>query len=769
MARSKQSSSAETDFEVSDRADTVPRVVVRRWKRVEVVFAHSVNEWGARHPLRDHLRSTAELARAFAAPFGAADLAYALGLLHDTGKATCAWQDGLLRAEARDGPVGIRHKGAGARLLRRIAGPAALAVLGHHGGLERPHELTKPAEPEEGDDGETLRRLLTVVPEVAAVLGGPVLLPDSWRPAANRAVLEMGVRMVFSALVDADHLDTAAHFHGLAAPQVERPTDFGDLFERFRTARAEELAGRAWSPIDGVRAEVYEAALGAADGPTGVYRLPAPTGAGKTMTAAAFALRHASVHGKSRIVVAVPFITITEQNAEVYRRLLGADVVLEHHSNVEFDAQTCEEKGRGGARLGAENWDSPFVVTTTVQLFDSLFGRKPSRMRKLHRLANAVFVLDEVQALPTAMLLPILDALRLLSEHFGTTVLLTSATQPAFQSLSVWSSLPVQDVVAQPQRVFELLRTRVRYEWRLDPRPSMAEVADEVVTHRQALVVVNRVADARRMYELLSAHGPALHLSTRMCPAHRRAVLARVRELLAAGEPVRLVSTQLIEAGVDVDFPVVFRAWAPADSLQQAAGRANREGRLPEPGLVVVFDPADGGAPPGYKVPAAAARLHFGPGRVDPDNTEALDRYYRELYHKLNLEHADPGRTIQANRVQLDFEAVADGPLKDGGLGRQRDPDKAFHMLDDDSVPVAVDHDPAVAGLLDRLRAEEGSRRDTFRALRPFVVNLPRWVVTEPAVQAMTEPIIGGLRHWRGAYHPALGIDEGAIGKESVW
>jgi CRISPR-associated endonuclease/helicase Cas3 len=742
------------------------------------VFAHSVNESGRRHELADHLRSTAELARQFAAAFGAGELAYALGLLHDAGKATCAWQDGLLRAEARPGPVGIPHKGCGARLLRDLAGPAALAVLGHHGGLTRPSALANAAGPDEGDDAETLSRLRSAVPEVDAVLAGSRLglLPDAWRGAANRAVLEMGIRLVFSALVDADHLDTAAHFDGLPGPRLAPPADFAELLDRFLAHRAAQLATRHPSPIDGIREELYQAALAAAEGLTGVYRLPAPTGAGKTMAAAAFALRHAAIHHKSRVIVAVPFITITEQNSAVYRGLLGDEVVLEHHSNVEFDTEGRAGSGRGGARLGAENWDAPFVVSTTVQLFDSLFGRKPSRSRKLHRLANAVLVLDEVQALPAGLLLPILDGLRLLCEHFGTTVLLTSATQPAFQSLSVWRSLEPVDIVSAPQQLFDRLR-RVRYEWRLDPRPSFAEIAAEAAAHPQALMVVNTIGDAREVYRLLAARGPAFHLSTRMCPAHRRKVLAHVRELLTAGEPVRLVSTQLIEAGVDVDFPVVFRAMAPADSIQQAAGRANREGRQ-DLGLVVVFDPVESGelaskrkrVPPGYVTPMAVTGLFFGPGLADPDDVEVLDRYYRHLYNTLNLESSDPGKSVQANRAQLDFESVADGPMTDVGRNQERDLKRAFRMLDDDSVPVAVDYDPAVPELLDRLRAEEGSQRATFRALRPFLVSYPRRLLTNPAVAAMTQPVVGSLLHWRGDYDKhALGIDEGTIGKDNVW
>jgi CRISPR-associated endonuclease/helicase Cas3 len=609
------------------------------------VWAHSVNDLGERHELADHARGTAALSRRFGESFGAAELCGALGLLHDAGKAAGAWQQRLMVVEGTGQPVGLPHKRLGCFLLGGRAGPAAMCVLGHHGGLgDREAWLRVATGDLDADAVDARPAFLDAVPEAATLLAEPeALLPALWRPQRHRDVLEMGLRLSFSALVDADHLDTAAHFRGRRAGEVREPVDFAGLLAQFERARADALAARPASPVDGVRTEVYEAAVAAAAGPAGVYRLPAPTGAGKTMAAAAFGLHHAVRQGKSRVIVAVPFITITEQNAAVYRDLLGKDAVLEHHSAVDSDYRN--------AKLGAENWDAPFVVTTTVQLFDSLFGRKPARSRKVHRLANAVVVLDEVQALPTDLLLPILDGLRLLAEHFGTTVLLASATQPTFQRLSVWRPLQerIHEVIPDPTGLYERLR-RVRYEWRLGPPMlELSEVADEVAGHDQVLVVVSTVAAARQMFRLLrERRGEAVrHLSTRMCPAHRRAVLGEVHDRLAAGEPVSLVSTQLIEAGVDVDFPVVFRAISPADSLQQAAGRANREGRRPGPGLVVVFEAADAPVPPFYRTAVGQTRLHFGPGKADPDDRAALDRYYTGLYNALNLERAKRGRPFK--------------------------------------------------------------------------------------------------------------------------
>jgi CRISPR-associated endonuclease/helicase Cas3 len=758
-----------------------------------LVWAHSANGKQVRHALSAHLEATGELAGGFAAPFGARDLAYALGLLHDAGKAGARWQARLAEVDGTDQPVRVPHKELGTRLAWPFAGPLAGCVLGHHGGLRDRGDVRAVISAPEVDraaEAETVEALAAQSPAVASLLKQPgLLVPEDWRRDAS--VCEMGARLVFSALVDADHLDTAAHSAGLPSPSVRSPTDMGVLLRRFESGRSELLAGRAPSPIDAVRQEVYEAAVRAAGGPTGVYRLPAPTGSGKTLASAAFALHHAARAGKRRVVVAVPFLTITEQNAQVYRRLLGEDVVLEHHCGVALDEGGSARARR--QRLAAENWDSPFVVTTTVQLFDSLFGRKPARSRKLHRLADAVLVLDEVQALPQGVLPVILEGLKVLSRHFGTTVLLASATQPAFQELGPWRDLAVTDVVAGPARLYERL-SRVRYEWRTaktcgGTAPSVAEIADEVTREGQALVVVSRVADARQMFRLLrerSAH-PVRHLSTRMCPAHRRAVLADVVARLRAGTPVLLVSTQLIEAGVDVDFPTVFRAVAPAESLQQAAGRANREGRLPGGGRVVVFDAAEWPVPRFYRTAVAHTERVFGPGQ-SPDDPVALKDYYTRFYESVNLEGAPRAAAVHQARLGLNFQSVAEGP--DTGDGRDRR--LAFRMIDEDTVPVVVPLDNVVraelAQLLDgsdevarslevgnvtemlrQVRAGAADRA-LFRRLQAVTVALPGAIArNDRAVAALLEPVVGDLWEWRGAYDLDLGLDDSDVVRDCVW
>lgn len=738
------------------------------------LFAHSpAGNSGVWHGLQEHLLGTADLARRFAAPFGGGELAYWLGALHDVGKSSCAWQTRLAAVAASGEKVGVDHKALGTRVAHeRGLGAYALGVFGHHGGLIDFGQLDgalKDRLAKADDIASAEAALPGLLPDLPADLSHAV--PELWQRDALAG--EMGLRLCYSALVDADGLDTNAHYAGLSAPRVRADADFGQLFKRFEQRRAEVLARRDCSPVDSLREQVYAECLAAAELPPGIFRLPAPTGAGKTFAAAGFGLRHAERHGMRRVIVAVPFLTITEQNAAVYRRLLDEEdaepTVLEHHSQVNFDDPAA---GRW-ARLAAENWDAPFVVTTFVRLFESLFGRKPSAMRRVHRLAGAVIVLDEVQALPHKLLLPILDGLRLLVRHFGTTVLLSSATQPDFWALSAFKDLDAVDVVSDPHRLVGELR-RVRFEWQVDPAPTLAEIADQAAAERAAMVVVNTTANAQEVFDRWRQSAPdsaAFHLSTRMCPDHRRRVLATVHGRLRAGEPVLLVSTQLVEAGVDIDFPVVFRAMAPADSLLQAAGRANREGRLPDGGRVVVFAPQDGGQPPTYRLLIGCTERAFGPDGPSLDDLPALAGYYRDVYQTLNLEDREHlGKRIQQARRQWRFQTVAEGPITDAGT-RKRDHRQAFRLIDDQGIAVVTPQGAAtdaecdeVERLLVRVRNAPVPEMADLRRLQPYTTNLHVSAVT-PGVSALMKPVfgkdvkVGALVEWAGGYDPDTGIE----------
>ncbi|QVQ53396.1 CRISPR-associated helicase Cas3' [Spiractinospora alimapuensis] len=723
------------------------------------LYAHSADGAGVRHRLDDHLRAVGDRAGGFGEAFRAAETAGYLGLVHDVGKGWCEWQDGLRRVEGTNRPVGLDHKGAGTWLAHRAdLGVLASVVAGHHGGLPAFSELGQDVRAMAQGSGmssaqEAIDRVAAVVPEI---LEGPGL--PGWLTAdgADALVVDSLVRFVFSAVVDADHLDTAAHFDGV--PRQEHGVAIGGLVERYEEALKARLARRVSSPVDGDRARVYEQAVAAAQGPQGIYRLPAPTGSGKTFAAGGFGLHHARVHGLRRVIVAVPYLSITEQNAAEYRRLLEGpgepEVVLEHHSGVDLDA-TSKSAGGRWARLAAENWDAPFIVTTTVRLFESLFGRRPAAMRRVHRLAGSVIVLDEVQALPDRLLVPIMSMLRTLTDHFGVTVLLASATQPTFFELSPLRDLAAREVIADPKPLYTRLQ-RVNYEWWLNPAPSREELAEEVAECRASLTVCNTTAQARELHALVAQRrdesaGPVLHLSTRMVARHRRETVRYVSELNAAGSPVAVVSTQLVEAGVDLDFPVVFRAFATAEAMQQAAGRCNRSGRL-ERGRVVVFELADGdgGASSGggefiYGAALAATRMFFGPGKATPDDLDALDTYYRERFKLTDTEN--DGEKIQDARREWNFPEVTN----------------LFRMIKEETVPV-VAIPPQYEAERERIQEVLALLRGgvpgggLLRELRPYMATLPKSLAFDKA-SGLLAPVVGDLHEWLGDYDERRGIE----------
>ena len=725
----------------STRSTAVSRSV----DAVGETWAHSANRVGRRHPLREHLLGTARLARLFGDAFGAGEAAYAVGLLHDAGKVKVEWQERLRSLEAGRPAARVDHKDLGAMLAApttRVLGQ--LSICGHHGGIpDCSSTITSGAV-----DAGQREAFLELVPEAVALMESPNLLPPSWIDAGRRdpGLTEFATRMLHSALVDADFLDTASHFN--ADPvTLHAPTDFEALAGRFQEARAEQLAGRPASDVNLARASVYERSVDAARIPPGVFRLAAPTGSGKTIAAAGFALNHAASHGLRRVVVAVPFLTVTEQNAATYRSLVGAEHVIEHHSAIEPADR---------ARYGVENWDSPFVVTTTVQLFESLFSNRPAKARKLHRLAGAVIVLDEIQALPPRILPVILDGLRILVEHFGSTVLLASATQPAWDILRPWHGrLSVHDVIKAPAPLFGSMK---RFEESWVRVGSLEEVCDLVSRRDQALVVVNSTADSAQLARRLAdqfGDGRVFHLSTRMCQAHRRRVLKQVIDRLRQGAPTIAVSTQLVEAGVDIDFPVVFRAMAPAESLLQAGGRANREGHLSR-GELVIIDCPELASLAAYRTGVAKTSQVFGPDKARLDNPTAMRAYYEALYRALEPDGQPEPVAINRARGRLLFHTVA----------------QLFQMIDDVSVGVLVAFDARARELLEEVGAQLDAGgipgADLLRDLQPYAVSLPARTTIDTRHREYVAEVAPGLRVWRGTYDELVGVDLTTT-NDTVW
>jgi CRISPR-associated endonuclease/helicase Cas3 len=708
-------------------------------------WAHSRNAGGHRHSLEDHLRGTARLAREFCEPFGAGELGYRAGLWHDLGKFHPDWQVYLDRSER--GLVkhkGPDHKLAGALLALAHMEPAALVVLGHHGGLPSAADARGRLQPLEADTDHV--RAGAALELARAQL--PDLLPATPIPHPGQVTgplsAEFFIRMLFSALVDADSLDTEAHREPEAS-LLRVPPRLRELAERFGAGRRRLLSQRRPGPLDGLRTAVFDQCIAAASQPRGCYRLAVPTGGGKTLSALGFALAHAVAHDLRRVVVAVPFTTVTQQIAGVYRQVLGdrdSTAVLEHHSVVDVDR--LSGSGRRWAKLAAENWDAPVVVTTTVQLFASLLGRRRSATRKLHRLARSVIVLDEVQSLPVHLLEPILDVLRQLVAGYGSTVVLSTATQPAFEEVKPFAATDIRDLVP-PRSSRSPGFARVVYQWHVDPAPTWEQVAGLLAAERQVLAVVNTKDDAVRLFEALGDED-ALHLSTRLCQAHRAKVLAEIQRRLVAGLPCRVIATTVVETGVDLDFPVVARALAPPEALVQAAGRCNRDGRGERPGRVVVFRPADGRLPQGaYRIATHLGQAVFGPDRADPEDPEALRGYFRELYKTLGRAGTDR-EGIQDRRRVLDFPEV----------------DRRFQMIDQDTVPLVVGwgqkpQREEVDRALRQLTEGRGPMRDALRIVQPFTVAVRRREAAQ--LRAWTEwPLPDVLGRWHGEYDHKLGL-----------
>jgi CRISPR-associated endonuclease/helicase Cas3 len=713
--------------------------------------AHTPNDNGRWQPLAEHLDNVARLTADFGTAFGAEDAGYWLGLWHDIGKYSAAFQDYLKACAANPGghQRGPDHKAAGTSIAVSKLGPLALLIQGHHGGLQTKTEMMTWLKTKESDTPieEALALARADIPNLEPA--EPISVPAWIRHDPLAA--ELFLRLLYSALVDADSLDTEHHWRPEVSAKRGRHTTMDDLWQRFNDdqrsfTQGESSFGQSQAVKD-VRNAVYRDCLTAAESPAGLFRLNVPTGGGKTRSGMAFALRHALHNQQQRIIVAVPFITITEQTAETYRGIFErpgdpAPVILEHHSGAQQSGDDEDfQQNAVWKRLAAENWDAPIVVTTTVQLFESLFSNMRGKSRKLHRLANCVIILDEAQALPATLLDPILHALRELCEHYGTTVVLSTATQPAFDAVPVFNTLPATDIVRNAGQLYDRLR-RVTYEWQTESKLDWVDVADLMRSEEQSLVVLNTKADALALLDALD-DSDALHLSTLLCGAHRRKVIATVRDCLRQGQPCRLVSTQVIEAGVDLDFPLVLRALGPLDAIIQSAGRCNREGRL-ERGRVIVFEPEVMRLPKGsYQRATGVTQSLVNRGNLDPDDPNTVDTYFRRWF---GIEATDD-KVIQPLRQALNYPRVAE----------------EFRMIEPSENVVITrygtdDDQRRVLRCLDELRHGTPRSRFLLRELQPFMVSLPVYQAEYYRSRQLISPILPGIGVWHGRYDETRGI-----------
>jgi CRISPR-associated endonuclease/helicase Cas3 len=761
------------------------------------------------HGLKDHLQAVACETEHKAGKIQAGKLGYYAGLWHDLGKYNPKFQAFLQKAHTaklagqKAPKEKVPHAIHGAILAYELnCTPSAklslsFLIAGHHAGLPNQVELkSRLHDPLKRIDYETVKQ--DALAEFGILKPKEDINQHLRRFGSDRVAFELFLRLLFSCLIDADRLDTE-HFANPEQSQLRHDranaVTIAQLWEVF-DRQQQEFVKKAQNPeskVNRVREEVFQHCVEAAKCEPGVFRLCVPTGGGKTRSGLAFALKHAEIHGKDRVIFAVPYTSIIEQTVKVYRdeifQELGDVAVLEHHSATQAEKKLSEleqeqletdenvRDSQAQAKLATQNWDARLIVTTTVQLFDSLLSYKTKKCRKLHNIVNSVIVLDEVQTLPIGLLSPILSVLKELVDRYNVTVVLCTATQPALEGNTpyfrdAFPEASVQDIIPKELAIehFQTLQ-RVSYEvpkqgetWTwvqliqdMDLSPSSLVVLN---TRRDAIAVVNAldVKDGYnaepiepRVLESLR-DSEALHLSTLLCGKHRRVVLEEVRRRLKAGEACQLISTQVVEAGVDLDFPVVYRAMGPLDRIVQAAGRCNRNGRLKNAqgqlidGRVVVFDPAEGSkVPPGEYTKA----IQRASALLQADDFEATRLH-------------EPG--IFQDYFQSLYALIADTDGKLDSLGIQalrkswsfRDVGENFKLIKEDTTPIVIQYDDLVRSRLEAI-SRRGLCSDDRAFLQAYIISLPKRIFDK--LKAKQEVKAGlDLWKWTGDYDPIRGF-----------
>lgn len=682
-------------------------------------YAHSTDktdktDWQS---LSDHLIGVGEGAFRAADWFGCGEMARAAGLLHDLGKYTSRFQ---ARLEGREPK--LDHATWGGRIACRyydkLGMLLAYGIVGHHAGLANGTGGEARTALRDRLDGELAPLMPAWQDEIALPDRSAMTLPKNFhgKPDRNSFQLSMLARMLFSALVDADYLDTEAFYRrieGKLARRSAQPT-----LQQLRENLDNTLSSfNANSEVNRLRADILSHVRSQAGLDPGLFSLTVPTGGGKTLASLAFALDHAIAHGLRRVIYVIPFTSIIEQTAQVFRHAfaeLGEAAVLEHHSAfIDDPRQRPEAKDK--LRLAMENWDAPVVVTTAVQFFESLFADRPSRCRKLHNIAGSVVILDEAQTLPLHLLQPCVVALDELALNYRVSIVLCTATQPALHAADGFPGglTGVRELAPDPPALYRRLqRVTARHLGALDDDALASQLSDR----DQVLCIVNNRRHARELFERIAGRAGAYHLTTLMCAKHRSDMLADIRKQLSAGHPCRLVSTSLIEAGVDVDFPTVMRAEAGLDAIAQAAGRCNREGRRAvDASEVLVFSVAnpDWAPPPELKQFAQVFREIHRHYAHDLLGLDAVHAYFQQLYWQKGADQLDRHQLLSLlrdSRIEsLPFETLSAN----------------FRMIESVMCPVIVPFDDIARNALQQLPFADGCGR-IARTLQPYLVQLPK-------------------------------------------
>lgn len=711
-------------------------------------YAHSENSKGEKHKLTDHLLRTAELTRSFAPSKELEDLFYLAGLLHDVGK----FQDGFQKY-LEDGTPRTRHAGIGTFIAKRLIEgslPLQFAIQGHHAGMpdnqDRNSNIEDCSEDENAAD-ELIRRFRQNVPQFKE------LIPTS-QPFDSKNVLlaECFTRFVFSALTDADWLDTERHFDAEKSsvrPRLELHHNvlISALEKEFAQLPTE-------GNINQLRTKARREAASHFAEPPGFFSLQLPTGLGKTLTSMYWALLHAQENKLKRIIIVLPYINIIDQTASILKRVFGEEVVLEHHSGVveddeEYGKETFDKGSASTKQLACENWQAPIIATTAVQFFESLFSNRPFKCRKNHNIADSVVIFDEIQTLPKQLAEPTIVMLKNVASIARTSFLFCTATMPAFGKRDTFDGIEsTTPLIRNPKKYFDATQ-RVSYKSLKKLKPvALEEVSEKLLKETGSyLVIVNTKSVAKELYGKLkdgNTHEQYYHLSTAMCPHHRKKT---INAIVTALDPkserrIAVVSTQLVEAGVDFDFPCVYRAIAPLDAVIQAAGRCNRNGKMKK-GKVVLFDLLE------HRMPDSTYRscADFAKGIIQDDpkilhKARSFERYYEQVIQLF----VNPDRFgITQERKSFNFKTV----------------DGQYRIIANRTTLLFIaDYSPESKVLLDEVLESFDSRgfisREYYRKIQQYSVQVYPDFVRE--YDSQIEAHKSGLRIWHGGYDDDFGL-----------
>lgn len=747
--------------------------------------------WKEPQTLKDHLEAVANLAGNFAEEFGNKDWAELVGYLHDLGKFHPDWQKYLFRNSGYPDPdahienygsrpnhstagtVYIFEKFKNAKVIKQLATALSYIVGGHHSGLpDWTPQLHQRLFGEDGnliiDDLEKIKPIEEAKPFLESPI--PTSIPANYKYGNSKEAIEQNhlwIRMLFSCLVDADFVDTAKY--------MEERKDLDYLSLAKLKERLDDFLSKkkSDSELNKKRNEILRQCIDKAKLEPGFFSLTVPTGGGKTLSSMAFALEHAIKHNKKRVIVAIPYTSIIEQTSKVFKYgsdideeieklksegkyFFGEDQVVEHHSNLDPEDENHKN------RLAKENWDAPIIITTNVQLFESLFASKTSACRKLHNIANSVIILDEAQMIPTDYLKPIISVLKGLVKYFGVTILLMSATQPALKGkigsdTSIIDGLEnVTEIIDDPDALaLRFKRVQIQLPENLTERQSYEEIAEELKLYDRVLCIVNKKDDCRQIHKLMPEE--TIHLSGYMCGEERSEVISDIKNKLKYNESVRVISTQIVEAGVDIDFPVVYRALSGLDSIAQAAGRCNRENKLKDGGKVIVFNPPKP-SPVGFLRKAEDAGKAVIRNKTNLELIPSIySEYYKYLYSNLiTFDKADFQHYIlnDSSDFHFSFKTFA----------------QKFNMIDSTKqYSIIVWYDSKKTGkssfpLIEQLKYNP--TKELLRKLQRYIVNVPENIFNNIKNANYVEDING---YWvqcdENLYKPGLGL----LGNESDW